>query len=82
MGSIAAKRSIDRVLEAHGEEIRREWESQVPPDLMPIFDRVELSNDLYAIRVTWAFKGDSILPGPVIDIDALIHEYPDCDIGY
>ena len=82
MGSSAAMRSINEVIEAHGGEIREEWESQVPPALIPLFERVELSNEMYAIGVTWVFRDGSTLPGPYIDIDALADDYPDCHVGY
>ena len=74
--------SIDRVLEQHGQEISQQYEEQVPDTLKPIFDRVELENNVYSIGVTWVFRGGSTLPGPAIDIDALVDEYPDCDVGY
>jgi len=74
--------SIDRVLEQHGQEISQQYEEQVPDTLKPIFDRVELENNVYSIGVTWVFSGGSTLPGPAIDIDALVDEYPDCDVGY
>lgn len=82
MGSISAMNSIDRVLEKHGEEIRQEYEEQVPEVLKPVFARIDLENNMYSIVVTWVFKDGSILPGPALDIDNLGEEYPDCDVGY
>jgi hypothetical protein len=74
--------SIDRVLEKHGEEIRGEYEEQVPEIVRPVFDRVDLENNTYSIVVTWVFKDGSTLPGPALDIDNLAEEYPDCEVGY
>ena len=82
MGSISAMSSIDRVLEKHGEEIRKRYEEEVPAGLKDVFDRVELGNNMYNIGVTWVFKNGSTLEGPAIDIDNLADEYPDCEVGY
>ena len=82
MGSISAMNSIDRVLEKHGEEIRKGREEQVPGILKDVFTRVDLENKLYSIGVTWVFKDGSTLEGPEIDIDTLGEEYPDCEVGY
>ena len=82
MGSVSARHSIDEVLNKHGEEIRTEYEEQVAQVLKPIFDRVELENNMYDISVTWVFSDGSMLQGPAIDIDQLADEYPDCDVSY
>ena len=82
MGSISAMNSIDRVLEKHGEEIRKTYEEQVPPILKDVFSRVDLANTTYHIEVTWVFKGGATLEGPAIDIDTLADDYPDCEVGY
>ena len=82
MGSIAAMRSLDEVLEKHGDEIRNEYKVQVPQAIMPLFERVDLENELYGIRVTWVFKDGGTLEGPTIDIDVLADVYSDCDVGY
>lgn len=82
MGSISAMSSIERVLEQHGDEIRREWTQEVPAALIPPFRRVVLSNDIYGIQVEWEFEDGITLPGPRIDIDSLADRFPDCDVGY
>lgn len=74
--------SIDQVLEKHGQEIRQQYEEQVPDTLKPIFDRVELENNMYSIHVVWVFTDGSTLLGPAIDIDSFAGEYPDCDLRY
>lgn len=37
MGNISAMSSIERVLDKHGEEIRKEWEEMAPAGLIPPF---------------------------------------------
>jgi hypothetical protein len=74
--------SIERVIEKHGEEIRKEYEALVPPILKDVFTRVDLENKVYIIGVTWVFKDGSTLEGPSIDIDDLAQQYPDCEVGY
>ena len=81
MGSIAALNSINRVMEAHAEEIRQEYEGQVPASVRPFLDRVELEASPYQVDVVWVFK-DGILAGPSLDIDVLAERYPDCEVGY
>ena len=82
MGSISAMNSIDRVLKMHGEEIRLDYAALVPESIKPLFQRVELENNLYSILVTWVFLDDSTLPGPEVDIEVLASHYSDCDIAY
>ena len=82
MGSISAMNSIDLVLKKHGEEIRKEYEGQVPAALDHIFNSVVLENRLHAIEVTWVFTDGSTLQGPMIDIDTLADQYPECDLAY
>ena len=82
MGSIAATNSIDRVLELHGGEVRLDYELLVPEFIKPLFDRVELENNLHSIAVTWVFRDGSTLPGPEIEIEVLEIYYPDCGFSY
>ena len=82
MGSISAMNSIDRVIEKHGEEIRKEYEEQVPAVLKDVFNRVDLENKGYTLDVTWVFKDGSTLEGPAIDIDTLAQDYTDCEVAY
>ena len=82
MGSASAMNSINRVLEAHGDEIMEEWTEQVPDSLSGVFKNVDLYNATYGIKVHWIFKCGSSLEGPFIDIDTLAEQYPDCEVGY
>ena len=80
MGDLSAMSSIARVLETHGDQIREEWAQQVPQSIRGTFTEVMLDNEVHGIRVSWKFQ-DGSLGGPVIDIDELAEEYPDCEVG-
>ena len=82
MGDLSTMRSIERVIEQHGDEIREEWTREVPEALAGIFSQVILSNDVDAIQVEWEFRGGGTLPGPCMDIDILAERFPDCEVGY
>lgn len=82
MGSISAMNSIDRVIEAHGDEIRAEFAASVPDIIREQFSHVALENGLYHVSVTWVFKGGDMLAGPDVDIDTLGEKYPDCEVAY
>ena len=82
LGGLSAISSINRVLEAHGEEIQQEWAEQVPSFIVPQFKQVTLENATYSIRIWWQFQDGETLPGPEIDIDELAERYPDCNVGY
>ena len=82
MGSLSAMNSINRVLEAHDDEIIAECSQMVPDSIRDQFDTVILENNLYSITTSWQFKDGSLLPGPPIDIDTLAGKYPDCQVGY
>ena len=73
--------SIARVLETHGDRIREKWARQVPQSIRGTFKEVMPGNEVHGIRVSWNFQ-DGSLDGPVIDIDELAEEYPDCEVGY
>lgn len=79
LASMSAMSSINRVLEAHGEEIRRQWAEQVPKNLILDFKQVNLENATHSIRIEWEFDNGATLPGPAIDIDELSEMYPDCN---
>ena len=82
MSDIYTMRSIERVIEKHGDEIRKEWTREVPEALAWIFSQVLLFNDVDAIQVEWEFRGGATLPGPSMDIDILLAErFPDCEEG-
>ena len=82
MGGISAMNSINRVLEAHAEEIRQEYLAQVPASHRDTVTDVLLSNNTYRIEVEWQLAGGHTSPGPSIDIDTLQESYPDCNVAY
>ena len=82
MGGIAAMNSINRVMEAHGDEIQQEWGKQVPDSLRDTFSQVILEGKNYGIQVEWEFRGGATLQGPFIDIDELASRFPDCNVAY
>ena len=61
MGSMSAMNSIDRVLAAHGDEIRSDFNDQAPPSLQHQLKTVVLSNNTYSIEVEWQFQDGSTL---------------------
>ena len=81
MGDSSAMNSIERVIKTHGDVIREEWLQQVPESIRGTFKGVMLENEIHGIRVSWEFE-DGSLEGPMIDIENLAEEYPDCDVGY
>ena len=81
MGDLSAMNSITRVMETHGEKIKEEWARQVPDSVRGTFREVILDNSLRGIQVSWQFE-DGSLDGPLIDIDQLADDYPDCEVGY
>ena len=81
MGGMSAMKSIYRVIDPHGDEIRKELAQQMPDELSEHFKRVILENKTYGIQVLWIFE-TGCLQGPLIHIDDLAEQYPDCDVGY
>ena len=81
MGGLSAIKSMNRVIDAHGEEIRKELALQMPDELSAHFAKVGLETQTYGIQVHWIFETGS-LQGPLMDIDDLAELYPDCDVGY
>ena len=81
MGGMSAMKSICRVIDAHGDEIRKELAQQMPDELSEHFKKVFLENNTYGIQVLWIFE-TGCLQGPLINIDDLAEQYPDCDVGY
>jgi hypothetical protein len=77
MGALSAMSSINRVLEKHGEEIRREYLSS-----SPLVADVELDNAVWGIKVLYVLRDGTVLEGPLLDIDELAEAYPDCEVGY
>ena len=82
LGGLSAMSSINRVIEAHGDEIQEEWAQHVPSFIAPQFKQVILENATYSLRICWQFQDGETLPGPQIDIDELAERYPDCEVGY
>ena len=81
MGGLSAMYSITRVMNAHGDEMQREWEQRLPETLRPLFKCVALETKNYGIQVWWEFQGGN-LEGPLIHIDDLADLYPDCKVAY
>ena len=82
MGSLSAVNSINRVRDAHADEIREELESQATGTLRTLLKQALLSNHTYEIQVEWLFQDGNTLQGPSIHIDELAERYPDCNVAY
>ncbi len=82
MGSLSAMNSISRVLEKHGEELKKELMEMIPEHIREHVTGVDLSNEIYEITAGWTTNNGSTLPGPRIGIDTLANRFPDCDVGY
>ncbi len=78
MGSVSAMDSIDRVLAAHGDQLRAE----LMEDISPLVKGVELENKGYSIQAVWILTDGGELDGPALDIDDLAERFPDCEVGY
>ena len=82
MGALSAQSSLNRVLEAHGEELQQEYLAVVPEAIQPHLHGVDLYNNTYSLDVLWVFKDGAVLDGPSISIDDLADRFPDCEVGY
>jgi hypothetical protein len=83
MGSVAAWRSIGRVLEAHGEEIRKELlDTYVRSVRSSLVKDVTLDNDIYEIGITAELVNQQEIPLRGIPIDELAYRFPDCEVAY
>ncbi len=82
MGDLSAMNGIDRVINAHGEELQREYAEQAPEIIRQVFCMVALENVIYGIDLYWVFQDGSSIPGPTIAIDTLADRFPDCAVGY
>jgi len=92
MGSASAMESIDRVLEAHGEEIAADYKQELRAFVAAVLNNpdatvnISLGNNVYAIEVFYDLVQDGriidTLQGPDIDVDTLAGDYPDCDVSY
>ena len=90
MGSVSAMESIQRVLDAHGDELTAErlegWRRLVSriggePDLA----RVTIQGELYGASVFYEYGSNSDgggVAGVPFDIDELAERFPDCDVAY
>ena len=81
MGGASAMSSLDRVIEAHGDEIRQNHLDGMPEEVRTLVKEVTLENGMYHIQVGYVFESGT-MDGPWMDIDMLAEEYPDCDVGY
>lgn len=86
MGSLSAMSSIDRVLAAHGDELRNEVIAALPSTLRGLSPRVVLSNNTYSIQVEVQFSGydgdPETLEKAPYEIDDIAERFPDCEVGY
>lgn len=85
MGSVSAMKSIDRVMKAHGNEIRSELlEDYVNAGVEgdSLVRDIILVNDVYEIGVTVVLANEQKLQLRGISIDELADRFPDCDVGY
>lgn len=85
MGSVSATESINRVLDRHGERIRKallDDYAQPGPDGRQLVRNITLSNDVYEIGVTALLVNGQELPMRGVSIDDLAEDFPDCDVGY
>ena len=86
MGSVSATNSIDRVLEAHGDEILKElldtYVIAAEGGSSPLLREITLVNDVYEIGITAVLANEQELPLRGIPIDELADRFPDCEIGY
>jgi hypothetical protein len=78
--------SINRVIEAHGDELVAEVLASLPTAIRVLQPSISLENNTYALAVTAAFPGpdsttDYLLLDPY-DIDELAERFPDCEVGY
>lgn len=86
MGSVSAMSSINRVIEAHGDELIAETIAALPAAVRALAPIIGLENNLYAITVTATFTGaegsaETMTLDPY-DIDDLAERFPDCEVGY
>lgn len=82
MGSLSAASSLNRVITAHGDEIQQQYMEEVPERWRTTVTGVVLENNTYTIETYWQFADGATIPGPVLDIDDLKDQYPDCEVGY
>ena len=78
-------KSIDRVMKAHGNEIRSELlEDYVNAGVEgdSLVRDIILVNDVYEIGVTVVLANEQKLQLRGISIDELADRFPDCDVGY
>ena len=85
MGSLSAMSSINRVFEAHGDELAAR-EQPCEKGARLTFKETVLENGTYGITVVHVFTRENgvevVITGQEIAIDTLAEEFPDCDVGY
>jgi hypothetical protein len=86
MGSISAMGSLNRVIEAHGDELVAEVLASLPTAVRVLQPSISLENNTYALTVTASFAGpggttEYLVLDPY-DIDDLAERFPDCEVGY
>jgi len=82
MGSCSAMSSIDRVLEKHSDEIRKELLERLSEQTKGLVTDIALENNTYFITVSAVLSNGTELTLEPIDIDSLAEDYPDCEVGY
>ena len=67
-----------RVVDVHGAELKEEFLRQLPPAVAPLVREAALLTTSHNIQVQWQLQDGDTLQGPTIDIDELVHHFPDC----
>ena len=86
MGSVSAMSSINRVIEAHGDELVAEVRAALPAAVRALEPQIVLENNTYSIGVAAVFTNADgaaeYLSLDPYDIDDLAERFPDCGVGY
>ena len=86
MGSVSAMMSIARVLEAHGNQLRKElsdtYVKVVGDESKPLVREIILVNDVYEIGITAVLLNGQELPLRGLPIDELAGRFPGCEVGF
>ena len=86
MGSVAAYRSLERVLFLHERELTEEAYEELPSVVRLLEPTIECSNEVhYILRVAWFTLPDGHVEGlelRQLHIDELAERYADAEVGY
>lgn len=81
MGSASALSSMQRVLEAHGDELIQELKEQYNSKLVKDFS-LGVDESCYGLTPTVTLIDGTVFVLEKYDIDDLADRFPDCEIGY